>query len=84
MNVFATPYEVWTRRKTTLKEAVDLHKNHGLSMIEALEVKDKLRYKISMRVAERVRTLLQTKTGRKTRDSRGETEVDVATAAAQS
>lgn len=27
VNVFATPYEVWTRRKTTIEEALDLHKN---------------------------------------------------------
>jgi hypothetical protein len=42
VNVFATPYEVWTRRKTTIEEALDLHNNAGLSIIEALEVKDKL------------------------------------------
>ncbi|AWI54795.1 hypothetical protein DEH84_16260 [Aquabacterium olei] len=42
VNVFATPYEFWTRRKTTSEEALDLHKNHGMSIIDALEVKDKL------------------------------------------
>jgi len=42
VNVFATPYEVWTRRKTTTEEALDLHKSNGLSLIEAFEVKDKL------------------------------------------
>lgn len=40
VNVFAKPYEVWTTRKTSIEEAVELHKNQGLSMIEALEVKD--------------------------------------------
>ena len=40
VNVLATPYEVWTRRETTTEEALDLHKNHGLSIFEALEVKD--------------------------------------------
>jgi hypothetical protein len=42
VNVFATPYEKWSTRKTTIEEALTLSKNRGLSLIEALEVKDKL------------------------------------------
>ncbi|CFL01740.1 hypothetical protein [Burkholderia pseudomallei] len=42
MNVFATPYEAWSKRNTTTDEALDLVKNKGLSVIEALQVNDKL------------------------------------------
>ena len=42
VNVFGTPYEVWTRRKTTIEEALELNKNQGLPLIECLEVKDQL------------------------------------------
>lgn len=48
VNVFAKPYEVWSKRKTTIEEALDLHKNEGLSLIEAVEVKDKLIEVVSM------------------------------------
>ena len=42
VNVFATPYEDWSKRDTTTEEALDLINNQGLSMIEALQVNDKL------------------------------------------
>lgn len=42
VNVFAIPYEFWTTRTTTIEEALDLHRNNGLSLPEALNVKDKL------------------------------------------
>lgn len=42
VNVFATPYEDWSIRDTTDEEASDLVKNKGMSVIEALHVKDKL------------------------------------------
>ena len=47
VNVFAMPYEVWTRRRTTAEEAISLQRNQGLSLIEALEVNDKLIEKVS-------------------------------------
>ncbi|MDR5833323.1 hypothetical protein [Caballeronia sp. LZ034LL] len=42
VNVFATPYEDWSKRDTTTEEALDLARNKGLSLIEALQVNDKL------------------------------------------
>lgn len=57
VNVFAAPYEVWTRRKTTPEEALDLCQNHGVSMIEALNVKDKLIEVISTHTAAATRML---------------------------
>lgn len=57
VNVFDTPYEVWTRRKTTIEEAIDLHKNNGLSMIEALEVRDKLIEVVSTHIGAATRML---------------------------
>jgi hypothetical protein len=42
VNVFATPYEDWSKRSTTTEEALDLVNNKGLSVIEALQVKDQL------------------------------------------
>lgn len=42
VNVFATPYEDWSKRDTTTEEALDLINSQGLSMIEALQVNDKL------------------------------------------
>lgn len=57
VNVFATPYEVWTSRKTTNEEVLDLHKNNGLSIFEALEVKDKLTEVISTHAEAATRML---------------------------
>ncbi|WP_343739621.1 hypothetical protein [Delftia tsuruhatensis] len=42
VNVFAKPYEIWSRRKTSAEEALEISRKHGLSIMEALEVKDKL------------------------------------------
>lgn len=42
IDVFATPYERWSNRKTTPEEALQLVKERGISLIDALEVKDKL------------------------------------------
>lgn len=42
VNLFATPYEDWSNRKTTGQEALNLVKNEGCSVIEALQVKDRL------------------------------------------
>lgn len=42
VNVFATPYEDWSKRDATTEEVLDLVNNKGLSMIEALQVNDKL------------------------------------------
>ena len=42
VDVFATPYEVWTKRDTTSEEAVKLVNETGVSLIAALSVKDKL------------------------------------------
>lgn len=42
VNVFATPYEDWSKRDATTEEILDLVNNKGLSMIEALQVNDKL------------------------------------------
>ncbi|MQA19322.1 hypothetical protein [Rugamonas rivuli] len=42
IDVFEKPYEVWSRRKTTVEEALELVKTQGLSILEALEPKDKL------------------------------------------
>jgi len=57
VNVFATPYEVWTRRRTTTEEMLDLHKNKGLSLIEAFEVKDKLTEVVSTHTEAAIRML---------------------------
>lgn len=42
VNVFVTPYEHWSKRKTTTEEMLDLVSNRGLSLIEASQVNDKL------------------------------------------
>lgn len=47
INVFDKPYEVWSHRKATLEEAQELVKKEGLSIIEALEPKDKLLEKVT-------------------------------------
>lgn len=41
VDVFRTPYENWSKRRTSIEEAMDLVKNRGFSLIEALEVNDK-------------------------------------------
>lgn len=45
VNVFATPYEDWSKRDTTTEEALDLINNKGLSMIEALQVTERQTYR---------------------------------------
>jgi hypothetical protein len=57
VNVFATPYKIWSKRKTTPEEALDLVKNKGLSMIEALQVNDKLIEEISTHAGAATRML---------------------------
>lgn len=42
INVLATPYEKWSRRRTTIDEALDLIHNKGFQIAEASEVKDRL------------------------------------------
>lgn len=42
VDVFATSYEKWSKRKTTPAEAIDLVNNKGLHICEALEVNEKL------------------------------------------
>jgi hypothetical protein len=41
VDVFSTPYENWSKRNTTMDEAMNLMKNRGFSAIEALQVNDK-------------------------------------------
>lgn len=47
VNVFDKPYQVWSQRKTTAEEALELVKKKGLTYIEALEVDDKLIEEVS-------------------------------------
>lgn len=47
IDVFATPYEAWSTRKTSQEEALDLMKNQGVHPIAALQVKDKLIERVS-------------------------------------
>ena len=42
VNVFATPYEHWSKRDATAEEMLDLVNNRGRSLIEALQINDKL------------------------------------------
>lgn len=41
IDVFTEPYEVWTRRRNTQQEALDLVLNHGVHPSQALEMNDK-------------------------------------------
>lgn len=41
IDVFSQPYEVWTRRRNSHQEALDLVLNHGVHPSQALEVNDK-------------------------------------------
>lgn len=59
VNVFASPYEDWSKRDTSTEEALDLVKNKGLSMIEALQVKDKLIEVVSTHTEAAARMLRQ-------------------------
>jgi hypothetical protein len=59
VNVFATPYEDWSKRRTTPEEALDLVKNKGLSFIEALQVNDKLIEVVSTHIQAATRMLRQ-------------------------
>jgi len=47
VNVFDKPYRVWSRRKTTTEEALELVRKEGLSLIEALEVNHELMEEVS-------------------------------------
>lgn len=42
VNVFASPYEHWSFRQTTMEEAIELIKQGSLSLSEALHKKDRL------------------------------------------
>lgn len=57
VNVFAKPYQVWSKRDSTLEEASDLVKNKGLSVIEALQVNDKLIEEVSTHTEAAIRML---------------------------
>ncbi|WP_217425228.1 hypothetical protein [Pandoraea cepalis] len=59
MNVFATPYEVWSKRDTTTEEALDLVTNKGLSFIDAFQVNDRLIEVISTHTEAATRMLRQ-------------------------
>lgn len=59
VNVFTTPYEVWSKRDSTIEGALDLVKNKGLSMAEALKVKDKLIEVVSTHTEAATRMLRQ-------------------------
>ena len=61
INVFNKPYEAWSRRKTTIEEAQELVKNQGLSILEALEPKDKLLEKVATH-AEAAHRMLRVRT----------------------
>ncbi len=50
IDVFAVPFEDWSIRDTTLEEATKLVKSGGLSLVEALHTKDKLRAVVSTHV----------------------------------
>lgn len=59
VNVFATPYEDWSKRDTTIEEALDLINNKGLSMIEAMQVNDELIEVVSTHTEAATRMLRQ-------------------------
>ncbi|MFT8930769.1 MAG: hypothetical protein ABF976_06300 [Acetobacter syzygii] len=59
VDVFSTPYEVWSKRDTTIEEALDLVNNKGLSVIEALQVNDKLIEVVSTHAEAATRILCQ-------------------------
>ncbi|MBS1003184.1 hypothetical protein [Acetobacter thailandicus] len=59
VNVFDTPYEVWSKRDATTEEALDRVNNKGLSAIEALQVNDKLIEVVSTHVEAATRILCQ-------------------------
>jgi len=59
VNVFVRPYEVWTKRDTTTAEAFDLVNNKGLSLVEALQVNDKLIEVVSTHTEAAARMLRQ-------------------------
>lgn len=42
VNVFAKPYEHWSKRDATTEEIQDLVNNRGCSLVEALQINDKL------------------------------------------
>ncbi|GAP25471.1 MULTISPECIES: hypothetical protein [unclassified Gluconobacter] len=59
VNVFDKPYEVWSKRDSTMEEALDLFNNKGLSMIEALQVNDQLIEVVSTHTEAATRILRQ-------------------------
>ena len=58
VNVFATPYEDWSKRKTTLEEALDLVQNSGCHMSQAIQVNDKLNGVVSTHIEAAAHMLL--------------------------
>lgn len=59
VNVFAKPYEVWSKRDATPEEMWDLIKNHGLTPPEVLHVKDLLIEVVSNHTDAAIRMLRQ-------------------------
>ncbi|WP_244829219.1 hypothetical protein [Caballeronia sp. TF1N1] len=59
VNVFATHYENWSQRDATFDEALDRVNNKGLSLVEALRVKDKLMAVVSTHFEAAARILRQ-------------------------
>lgn len=57
IHVFAQPYEVWTRRRNSQQETLDLVLNHGVHPSQALEVKEKRIAVVATAVAAAARML---------------------------
>lgn len=57
IDVFAQPYEVWTRRLNSQQEALDLVLNHGVHPSQALEVNEKRIAVVATAVAAAARML---------------------------
>ncbi|MCF5648813.1 hypothetical protein GIV49_04335 [Pseudomonas syringae] len=59
IDAFAPPYEVWTRRRTSIEEAMDLVENKGVHISQATEVNDKLVELVSTPIQAATRMLKQ-------------------------
>ena len=57
VNVLATPYKVWSQRNSTEDEIRDLVQNQGWSLINALQVNDKLLDEVSTHIDAAIRLL---------------------------
>lgn len=59
IDVFAQPYKVWTKRRASIEEAMDLVENKGVHISQATEINDKLVDVVSTPIEAATRMLKQ-------------------------